>query len=37
VYGVNKDNVYDLIVKSKFQKYDDIYKDIPKDKRPPKP
>jgi D-xylose transport system substrate-binding protein len=37
VYQVNKDNVYDLIVKSGFQKYDDVYRDIPADKRPPKP
>ncbi len=37
VFGVDKDNVYDLIVKSKFQSYDDVYKDIPKDKRPPRP
>jgi D-xylose transport system substrate-binding protein len=29
--------VYDLIVKSGFQKYDDVYRDIPADKRPPKP
>jgi D-xylose transport system substrate-binding protein len=36
VVGVNKDNVYEEIVKSGFQKYDDIYKDIPADKRPPK-
>jgi len=36
VVGVNKDNVYDEIVKSGFQKYDDIYKDIPEDKRPPR-
>ena len=37
VYGVNADNVYDMIVKSGFQDYDVIYKDIPEDKRPPKP
>jgi D-xylose transport system substrate-binding protein len=37
VVEVMKDNVYDVIVKSGFQKYDDIYKDIPADKRPPKP
>lgn len=36
VVGVNKDNVYEEIVKSGFQKYDDIYKDIPEDKRPPR-
>jgi len=37
VAQVTKDNVYDLIVKSGFQKYDDVYRDIPADKRPPKP
>jgi D-xylose transport system substrate-binding protein len=37
VYGVDKDNMYDLIIKSKFQKYDDVYKDVPASKRPPKP
>jgi D-xylose transport system substrate-binding protein len=36
VVGVNKDNVYEEIVKSGFQKYDDIYSDIPEDKRPPR-
>jgi D-xylose transport system substrate-binding protein len=37
VQQVNKDNVYDLVVKSGFQKYDDVYRDIPADKLPPKP
>ncbi len=37
VYQVTKDNVFDMIVKSAFQKYDDVYRDIPADKRPPKP
>ncbi len=37
VYQVNKDNVYDLVVKSKFQSYDDVYRDIPESQRPPKP
>jgi D-xylose transport system substrate-binding protein len=37
VYQVNKDNVYDLVVKSEFQPYDDVYRDIPEDQRPPKP
>jgi len=37
VVQVTKDNVYDLIVKSKFQPYDDVYRDIPADKRPAKP
>jgi len=37
VQQVNKDNVYDLVVKSGFQAYDDVYRDIPADKRPAKP
>jgi len=37
VYQVNKDNVYELVVKSGFQAYDDVYRDIPEDQRPPKP
>lgn len=37
VQQVNKDNVFDLVVKSGFQKYDDVYRDIPADKKPPKP
>jgi D-xylose transport system substrate-binding protein len=37
VQQVTKDNVYDLVVKSGFQPYDDVYRDIPEDKRPPKP
>jgi D-xylose transport system substrate-binding protein len=37
VQQVTKDNVYDLVVKSGFQKYDDVYRDIPADKLPPKP
>jgi D-xylose transport system substrate-binding protein len=37
VYQVNKDNVYDLVVKSGFQSYDDVYQDIPEDERPPRP
>jgi D-xylose transport system substrate-binding protein len=28
VVQVTKDNVYDLIVKSCFQKYDDVYRDV---------
>ncbi len=36
VYQVNKDNVYDLIVKSCFQPYDDVYRDIPDAERPAK-
>src|SRR5512145_1863749 len=37
VQQVNKDNVYDLVVKSGFQKYDDVYRDIPEGERPAKP
>lgn len=37
VQQVTKDNVYDLIVKSGFQPYDAVYRDIPADKLPPKP
>jgi len=37
VQQVNKDNVYDLVVKSGFQKYDDVYRDIPAAQLPPKP
>ena len=36
VIGVNKDNVYEEVVKSGFQSYDDMYKDIPEGQRPPK-
>jgi D-xylose transport system substrate-binding protein len=37
VYQVNQDNVYDMVVVSGFQSYDDVYRDIPEDERPPKP
>lgn len=37
VAQVTKDNVYDLVVKSGFQTYDDVYRDIPESERPPKP
>ncbi len=37
VQQVNKDNVYDLVVKSEFQAYDDVYRDIPADQKPAKP
>lgn len=37
VQQVTKDNVYELIVKSGFQSYDDVYRDIPEADRPPKP
>ncbi len=37
VEQVSKDNLYDLVVKSGFQTYDDVYRDIPEAQRPPKP
>jgi len=36
VVGVDKDSVYDVIIKSGFQEYDKVYKDIPEKDRPPK-
>jgi D-xylose transport system substrate-binding protein len=37
VVQVTAANVYDVIVKSAFQPYDDVYRDIPEAQRPPKP
>jgi D-xylose transport system substrate-binding protein len=37
VQQVNADNAYDLVVVSQFQAYDDVYRDIPEDQRPPQP
>ena len=37
VQQITKDNVFDLVVKTGFQSYDDVYRDIPADKRPAKP
>jgi D-xylose transport system substrate-binding protein len=37
VQQVTKENVYDLVVKSGFQSYDDVYRDIPDAEKPPKP
>ncbi|BCY16744.1 hypothetical protein hrd7_05930 [Leptolinea sp. HRD-7] len=37
VVQVTKDNVFDEIVKSGFQSYDDVYRDIPEADRPAKP
>ena len=34
---VTKDNVYDLVVVSGFQAYEDVYRDIPEGERPAKP
>lgn len=36
VVQVTKDNVYDVVVKSCFQAYDDVYRDIPDASRPAK-
>lgn len=36
VVQVDKTNVYDVIVKSGFQSYDDVYRDIPDSQKPPK-
>ncbi len=37
VVQVTKDNVFDEIVKSEFQAYDAVYRDIPEGERPAKP
>ncbi|MDM7998543.1 MAG: substrate-binding domain-containing protein, partial [Dehalococcoidia bacterium] len=37
VQQVTKENVYDLVVKSGFQSYDDVYRDIPDAEKPPRP
>ena len=37
VVQVTKDNVYDVVVVSGFQAYDDVYRDIPEADRPAKP
>jgi len=37
VQQVTKDNVYDLCVKNGFQSYDDVYRDVPENQRPPRP
>ncbi len=37
VVQVDKSNVYDEIVKSGFQSYDDVYRDIPDAQKPPRP
>jgi len=36
VVPVDKNNLYDEVIKSGFQKYDDVYRDIPESKRPPR-
>lgn len=37
VQQVNKDNVYDLIVKTGYQTFENVYRDVPEDKRPARP
>jgi D-xylose transport system substrate-binding protein len=37
VVQITKANVYDQIVKSGFQSYDNVYRDVPADQLPPKP
>lgn len=37
VVQVTKDNVYDVVVLSGFQAYDEVYRDIPDADKPPKP
>ena len=34
---MTKDNLYDVVIKSKFQPYDEVYKDIPEAQRPKRP
>lgn len=35
--SVDKDNLIDTVIADGFQSYDDVYKNIPEDERPPKP
>ena len=37
VVQVDKSNVYDQIVKSGFQSYDDVYRDVPDSEKPARP
>ena len=37
VVQVNKDNIFELVVASGFQSYDDVYRDIPEADRPERP
>jgi D-xylose transport system substrate-binding protein len=37
VVSVDRTNVYDVVVKSGFQSYDEVYRNIPEKKRPPRP
>ena len=36
VVGATQDNLYEVIVKSGYQSYDDVYKGVPESDRPPK-
>jgi len=36
VVGATRDNLYEVIVKSGYQSYDDVYKGVPEEDRPPK-
>ena len=37
VVRVTKDNLYDVVIKSGFQSWEEIYRNVPEDQRPPKP
>jgi D-xylose transport system substrate-binding protein len=37
VVRVTKANLYDVVIKTKFQPYDEVYKNVAEDKRPAKP
>jgi len=37
VVRVTKANLYDVVIKTKFQPYDEVYKNVAEGKRPPKP
>ena len=37
VVQVDKSNIYDVVVKSGFQKWEEVYAGVPEDERPPKP
>ncbi len=37
VQVVDKDNLMNTVVKDRYVSYDDVYANVPSDKRPPKP
>ncbi len=37
VVQVDKSNIYDVVIKSGFQNWDEVYKNVPEKDRPPKP